>query len=108
MVEEYARLDAEKTYNLNLGPNDRIVFDSIEFPPAPSKKDGAADATPYIDENDLIEIQQEENPVDQRKYYPYGPPGQSSTFNPKVMKLNRYYSKLRPYYTKESEEDTTL
>lgn len=24
------------------------------------------------------------------------------------MKLNRYYSKLRPYYTKESEDDTTL
>ena len=46
--------------------------------------------------------------MDQRKYYPYGPPGQSSTFNPKVMKINRYYSKLKPYYSLENEDDTTL
>ena len=70
-------MDAEKNYNSNLGPNDRIVYDSIEYPP--QKKDGPE--TPYLDDNDLVEITQDENPVDQRKYYPYGPPGQSSTFN---------------------------
>ena len=111
IIEEHARIDAEKAYASTIGPNERIVYDCIEYPPAPSKKDaasGAADTTPYIDENDLVELQQEENPVDQRKYYPYGPPGQQSSFNPKVMKLNRYYTKLRPYYTKENEDDTTL
>jgi hypothetical protein len=28
-----------------------------------------------VDENDLIELPPEENPVDHRKYYPYGPQG---------------------------------
>lgn len=53
-------MDAEKNYNSNLGPNDRIVYDSIEYPP--QKKDGAE--TPYLDDNDLVEITQDENPVD--------------------------------------------
>ena len=51
MLEEYARIDADKAFSNNLGPNERIVFDSIEYPPL--KKD----AEPYLDENDLIEIQ---------------------------------------------------
>lgn len=109
VVEEYSRIEAEKSYNSNIGPNDRIVYDCIEFPPAPKKDaNNNADTTPYIDENDLVEIAQEENPVDQRKYYPYGPPGQQSNFNPKIMKINRYYTKLRPYYTKENDDDNTL
>ena len=109
IVEEYSRIEGEKAYNSNIGPNDRIVYDHVEVPLAP-KKDGSGntDTTQYIDENDLVEIAQEENPVDQRKYYPYGPPGQQNNFNPKIMKLNRYYTKLRPYYTKENEDDTTL
>lgn len=102
MLDEYARLDADKAYTSNIGPNERIVYDSIEYPP--TGKDG----TPYIDDNDLIEIQQEEPPVDSRKYYPYGPTGQTSNLNPKQMRINRYYSKLRPYYTLESKDDTTL
>ena len=53
LSEEYGRLEAEKAYVQNLGPNERIVYDSIEYPP--SKKDG--DNSPYIDENDLVEIQ---------------------------------------------------
>ena len=57
VVEEYSRIEAEKSYNSNIGPNDRIVYDCIEVPPTP-KKDGSgnADTTPYIDENDLVEI----------------------------------------------------
>ena len=51
MLEEVARLDADKAYTSNIGPNERIVFDSIEYPP--SRKD----SEPYIDDNDLIEIQ---------------------------------------------------
>lgn len=51
MLEEFARLDADKAYTSNLGPNERIVYDSIEYPPQ------RKDVEPYIDENDLIEIQ---------------------------------------------------
>jgi hypothetical protein len=47
------------------------VYDCIDWPT--QKREG--DSTPYIDENDLIELPPDENPVDQRKYYPYGPSG---------------------------------
>ena len=71
------------------------------------KRDG--DTAPYIDENDLVELPPTEDPVDHRKYYPYGPTGQGgSGFNTKVPKLNRYYTKLKTYYQKENEEDNTL
>jgi len=98
--EEYARMDAERIMN---GPNtEKIVYDCMDFPNL-KKEDG-----PYIDDQDLIDMPNDENPVDHRKYYPYGPSGNGSVFNSKVPKINRYYSKLRPYYTKDSEEDTTL
>jgi hypothetical protein len=45
----------------------------MDYPPASIKREG--DTTPYIDENDLIELPADENPVDHRKYYPYGPSG---------------------------------
>jgi hypothetical protein len=50
----------------------------------------------------------DENPIDHRKYYPYGPSGQPTAFNQKVPKLNRFYSKLKNFYQKENEEDNTL
>jgi hypothetical protein len=45
----------------------------MDYPPASIKREG--DTTPYIDENDMIELPPDENPVDHRKYYPYGPSG---------------------------------
>ena len=72
------------------------------------KKDSPEANVPYIDENDLVELPPEEASVDHRKYYPYGPSGQSSAFSQKVPKINRYYTKLRHYYTKESDDDQTL
>ncbi len=77
MCDEYARLDAEKLMNGTSASSEKIVYDCIDYPP--SKKDG--DSSPYIDENDFIELPPDENPVDHRKYYPYGPQGQTSTFN---------------------------
>ena len=103
MSEEYARIDAERS--MNQTQTEKIVYDCFDYPP--QKKDAENNA-PYIDENDLIELPPEENPVDHRKYYPYGPSGQSSAFNQKVPKINRYYTKLRPFYTKESDDDHTL
>ena len=79
----------------------------MDYPPSSMKRDG--DTAPYIDENDLVELPPTEDPVDHRKYYPYGPTGQGgSGFNTKVPKLNRYYTKLKTYYQKENEEDNTL
>jgi len=45
----------------------------MDYPPASLKREG--DNTPYIDENDLIELPPTEDPIDHRKYYPYGPTG---------------------------------
>jgi len=47
----------------------------------PANKNREGDSTPYIDESDIIELPPDENPVDHRKYYPYGPSGNGSTFN---------------------------
>ena len=104
MCEEYARIDAEKI--INQSQTEKIVYDCVDIPP--QKKDGDNMNVPYLDENDLIELPPEENPVDHRKYYPYGPSGQSSAFNQKIPKVNQYYTKLRPFYHKESDDDQTL
>ena len=84
----------------------KVVYDCMDYPPQSMKRDG--DSQPYIDENDLVELPPTEDPVDHRKYYPYGPTGQQSGFNQKVPKLNRYYTKLKNYNQKENEEDNTL
>lgn len=53
MAEEYARIDAEKLIS-NTIQSEKIVYDCMDFPPASHKIEG--DSTPYIDENDLIEL----------------------------------------------------
>jgi hypothetical protein len=73
MCDEFARQEAEKMHS-NQSQSERIVYDCIDWPT--QKREG--DSSPYIDENDLIELPPDENPVDQRKYYPYGPSGQSA------------------------------
>ena len=103
MCDEFARLEQEKLLNCQ-SQSEKIVFDCIDFPT--QKREG--DNTPYLDENDAIELPPEDNPVDNRKYYPYGPSGQGSGFNQKTQKINRYYKKLKTYHQKESDEDTTL
>jgi len=101
MCDEFERLEAEKPLN---SQTEKVVYDCLDYPS--QKIEG--DTTPYIDENDLIELPPDESQVDHRKYYPYGPSGQSSAFNQKMPKINRYYSKLKTYYQKEKEDDTTL
>ena len=70
MCDELARIDAEKALSGHVLP-EKIVFDCIDYPPQSKKENDV----PFIDENDLIELPPEENPVDHRKYYPYGPQG---------------------------------
>jgi hypothetical protein len=70
MCDEFARLEQEKLLSCQ-SQSEKIVFDSIDFPT--QKREG--DTSPYLDENDAIELPPEDNPVDNRKYYPYGPSG---------------------------------
>jgi len=74
MCDEFERIDAEKPLN---GQTEKIVYDCIDFPT--QKIEG--DTTPYIDENDQVELPPDESPQDNRKFYPYGPSGQQSSFN---------------------------
>ena len=53
LCDEYERIDAEKVLNNQL-PSEKIVFDCMDYPPASIKREG--DNTPYIDENDIIEL----------------------------------------------------
>lgn len=59
-------MEAERPLN---SANEKIVFDCIDFPPNRNDKENG----PYIDENDLVELPPEDTPMDNRKYYPYGP-----------------------------------
>ena len=58
MSEEFARQEAEKMHS-NQSQNERIVYDCIDWP---IKREG--DNTPYLDENDLIELPPDENALD--------------------------------------------
>mmetsp|Transcript_13579 Transcript_13579/g.23117 ORF Transcript_13579/g.23117 Transcript_13579/m.23117 type:complete len:131 (+) Transcript_13579:329-721(+) len=92
LCEEYERMEAERPLNC---ANEKIVYDCIDYPSNRNEKENG----PYIDENDLVELPQEDNPVDSRKYYPYGPSqGQAGLMGQKAPKLNRYYTKLKPYF----------
>lgn len=55
LIEDYIRLEAEKSMHSQLGQNERIVYDSIEWPSV-KRQDGTQEA-PYIDENDAVEVQ---------------------------------------------------
>jgi len=82
----------------------KIVYDCVDQSPFYTDE-------PYFDENELIELPSEEANYDYRKY-PFGPtvPNNSfsQNFNQKGQKINKYYTKLKPYYKAESVMDSTL
>ena len=64
---------------------------------------------PYMDENDLIELPQDDQAVDNYRKYPYGMSGNNYTnLNGRGNKINRFYHKLKPYYVKQDPSDCTL
>lgn len=67
LIEEYQRIDEEKANNPS-GYQNKIVFDCLDNSPHYDSSN-----EPYIDENDSIELPQDDQPVDSRKQYPYGP-----------------------------------
>jgi len=56
---------------------------------------------PFINEGDSVDPTDSE--ADKRQ-----PLGQQPSFNMRGAKLNRFYSKLNPYYVKQAPADTTL
>jgi hypothetical protein len=71
----------------------KIVYDCID----PSPFYDSPQDPPYLDENDLVEIPQEDAFSDQKKY-PYGPNNSLSPYisniNNRGIRINRFYSKL--------------
>ena len=68
LCEEFEKLDSEKPLN---GSTEKIVYDCIDYPT--QRVDG--DSTPYIDENDLVELPNDESANDNKKAFSYGPSG---------------------------------
>jgi len=101
--EDNARLDNDRLRNPGNYMN-KIVYDCVDQSPFYTDE-------PYFDENELIELPSEEANYDYRKY-PFGPTVQnnafSQNFNQKGQKINKYYTKLKPYYKAESAMDSTL
>ena len=92
LCAEMERLEAEKPQN---GAQERIVYDCMDYPS--QRIEG--DSTPYIDENDLVELPPDDNSQnDSRKQYPYGPSGMGGYNSKQGVKINRYYTKLKTYY----------
>ena len=89
--------------------NAKIIYDCLdENSPFYEKS-----KEPYIDEADAVELPTDEILLQEMrgKNYPFGGNGQNNFLGPMNSagkKINRYYSKLKPYYVKESESDTTL
>jgi len=66
----------------------------------------------YFDENDAVEVPTDEVLLQEmrNKNYPFS--SNTNNFlgptNAQGKKINRYYSRLKPFYVKESENDNTL
>ena len=67
----------------------------------------------YLEESELIELPTDEVLLQEirGKNYPFSSSNANNFLGPtnaQGKKINRYYSRLKPYYKKESESDTTL
>lgn len=83
----------------------KIVYDCIDVSPFYD-----AQTNPYFDESEAIEFPSDDLSNEFRKY-PYGPSmsnNYSTSLNNRGMKVNKYYQKLKPYYKKQDEADSTL
>ena len=67
----------------------------------------------YLEESEAIELPTDEVLLQEirGKNYPFNSSNANNFLGPtnaQGKKINRYYSRLKPYYQKESESDTTL
>ena len=89
--------------------NTKIVFDCMEESSPFYEKSKEV----YIDEADAVELPTDEVLLQEMrgKNYPFSGANANNFLGPtnaQGKKINRYYSRLKPYYVKESESDNTL
>jgi len=84
------------------------------------KNNTGAGEGPYLEDGDLIECDVDPQEGNQpgrdfprnKNQYNYGPQNSSNPFsgntNAQGKKINRIYTKMKPYYVKESDTDNTL
>ena len=107
LAEEYEQIELEN--GTGQGTNSKIVYDCLdENSPFYDKSKES-----YLDEAEAIELPTDEVLLQEvrGRSYPYGPQGASNFLGPvnsAGKKINRYYTKLKPYYVKDSESDNTL
>lgn len=106
LAEEYEQLEIENGDRNN--PNTKIVYDCMEENSPYYEKNKEA----YFDENEAVELPTDEALLQEMrgKNYPFS--GNTNNFlgptNAQGKKINRYYTRLKPYYVKETENDSTL
>ncbi len=98
LADDYLRQDNERLAS-QLGTANKIVYDCID--PSPFYES----QSDFINEADLV-VPQDLDPVEQKRYL-YGQPP-SSNFSTKGTRLNRFYSRLNPYYVHQGPDDATL
>jgi len=108
LAEEYEQLEMENgTQN---SAQNKIIYDCLEEN-SPYYEKGKE---PYLDEADAVDLPTDELLLQEmrgKSSYPFGNNGANNFIGPTNAagkKINRYYSKLKPYYVKENEQDTTL
>lgn len=87
--------------------NTKIIYDCLEDNSPFYTKE------PYLEESEAIELPTDEVLLQEMrgKNYPFSGNNANNFLGPtnaQGKKINRYYSRLKPYYAKESENDTTL
>lgn len=107
LAEEYEQLELE---NGSTQPsNSKIIYDCLEDS-SPFYEKGAKGSDGYLDESTAIEIRPDEILMQEMrgKSYNFGGSAANNFLGPTNAagkKINRYYSKLKPYYVKDSDSD---
>ena len=107
LAEEYEQMEIEN--GTGQSANAKIIYDCLDENSPFYEKSKES----YLDEADAIELPTDEILLQEMrgKNYPFGGNGANNFLGPlnsAGKKINRYYSKCKPYYVKESESDSTL
>lgn len=104
LAEEYEQMEMENGTGTN--SNTKIVFDCMEENPPSYEKSKES----YLDESDSIEVPTDEVLLQEMrgKNYPFSGSNANNFLGPtnaQGKKINRYYTRLKPFYVKESDSD---
>ena len=107
LAEEYESMEME---NGTGSSSNKIVYDCLDENPPSYEKTKES----FLDEADAIELPTDESMMQEmrgKNNWPFSHNGVNNFIGPTNAagkKINRYYSKLKPWYVKENEADTTL